>query len=130
MSTSFDVNHRKAKDILSQNADNESISRFAYHLLEMEKEKKIEILEIKKDMEKKLEVLEIKKDMEMELQKQKMMQKQLQSDAFHLKELSAVVQRLVICLYVLCFFSFFRHLHQFFASSVFCLRVDKCSRTF
>ena len=88
-------------------------------VLKMDHEKKLEVL--KMDHEKKLEVLQIKMEME---------RKQRQSTAFHSKQLSAVVQRLVICLYVF-FRVFFRHLpHDYYASSVFCFHTDKSSRAF
>ena len=97
--------HRKAADILPENADGETTSRVAFHLLqsenekkqmqsELENEKKLEVLKIKMEMEKKLELQEMEK--KLELQKIESDNKQRQSTAFHSKQLSAVVQRLVV----------------------------------
>ena len=136
MSTAFAEFRRKAEDILPEHTDNETTSRVAFHLmereLELENEKKLEVLEIKmeKDNEKKLEVLEIKMEMEKKLELQEM--KQRQSTAFHSKQLSAVVQRLVVCMSVCILNLFvlllFRHLpHHFFASSFLCCVVIQTS---
>ena len=94
MSTAFEEFRRKAEDILPKHTDNETKSRVAFHLMESECEKKQMELENQKN----LEVLEIKMEMEKKLELQNM--KQRQSIAFHLKQLSAVVQRLVVCLQV------------------------------
>ena len=85
MSTAFDEFRMKAEDILPEHTDNETTSRVAFHLMqsELENEKKLEVLKIKMEMEKKLELQEMK---------------QRQSTAFNSKQLSAVVQRLVVCL--------------------------------
>ena len=118
MSTAFDEFRRKAEDILPEHTDNETTSRVAFHLMqtESENEKKQEVLEIKMEMEKKLELQEMEKKLELkemekklelqemekklELQKMESDNKQRQSTAFHSKQLSAVVQRLVVCLSV------------------------------
>ena len=76
------------KTVLELKKDNEKT------VLELKKdnEKKLEVLELKKDNEK--TVLELKKDNELELQKMKLRQ----SNAYHSKQLSAVVQRcLSVC---------------------------------
>ena len=93
MSTALFVEfHRKAADILPENADDEATSRVAFHLMQSENEKKL----MQSENEKKLDVLKIKMEMEKKLELQEM--KQRQSTAFHSKQLSAVVQRLVVCL--------------------------------
>ena len=153
MSTAFDEFRRKAQGMLPEHADSETTSSVAFHLMkselenekkqmqselenekkqmqsELENEKKLEVLKMEMEMEKKLELQEM--GMKLELQKMK----QRQSNAFHSKQLSAVVQRLVVCMYVrivnLFVHLFFRHLpHHFFAPSVFCFHTDKSSRTF
>ena len=102
MST-YDECCKKAEEILPKHADNETISRVAFHLkqLEIEKENEMKILKMEMEMERKLELQQMKQN---------------QSNAFHAKQLSAVVQRLVV-LYVCTlhesvFFLFFRHLPQ------------------
>ena len=114
MSTAFDEFRRKAEDILPEHTDNETTSRVAFHLMQTESENEKKQMQLenekmqmqseseneKKQMqlenEKKLEVLKIKMEMEKKLELQEM--KQRQSIAFHSKQLSAVVQRLVVCL--------------------------------
>ena len=165
MSTALFVEfHRKAADILPENADEETTLRVAFQLMqsekenekklmqsenekklmqsELENEKKLmqselenekKLMQSELENEKKLEVLKIKMEMEKKLELQEM--KQHQSTAFHSKQLSAVVQRLVICMSVrivnLFILLFFRHLpHHFFASSMFSFHTDKFSRAF
>ena len=148
MSTAFDEFRRKAQGMLPEHADSETTSSVAFHLMkselenekkqmqsELENEKKLEVLKIKMEMEKKLELQEIQMGMKLELQKMESDNKERQSTAFHSKQLSAVVQRLVVCMSVrivnLFVHLFFRHLpHHFFASSVFCCHTDKLWRAF
>ena len=144
MSTAFDEFRMKAEDILPEHTDNETTSRVAFHLMQTESEnekKQMQSENEKKQMqlenEKKLEVLKIKMEMEkkLELQKMESDNKQRQSTAFHSKQLSAVVQRLVVRLSVrivnLFILLFFRHLpHHFFASSMFSFHTDKFLRAF
>ena len=94
MSTAFDEFRRKAEDILPEHTDNETTSRVAFHLMQTESENEKKQMQL--ENEKKLEVLKIKMEMEKKLELQEM--KQRQSIAFHSKQLSAVVQRLVVCL--------------------------------
>ena len=164
MSTSLDEYRRKAQSILPENADSETTTAIAFHLMqsELEKEKKLEFQEMELKNEKKLEVQEmelknekkmevlkmelknekklevLKMELEMKVQKLESDNKQSQSTAFHSKQLSAVVQRLVVCisvrivnLFVLILFS--RHLpHPFFRFIFFvlCCHTDKLSRAF
>ena len=151
MSTSLDEYRRKAQSILPENADSETTTAIAFYLMqsELEKEKKLEVLEMELKNEKKLEVQEmelknekklevLKMELEMKVQKLESDNKQRQSTAFHSKQLSAVVQRLVVCisvrivnLFVLILFS--RHLpHPFFRFIFFvlCCHTDKLSRAF
>jgi hypothetical protein len=144
MSTAFDEFRRKAQGMLPEHADSETTSSVAFHLMKSELENEKKQMQSELENEKKLEVLKIKMEMEMEkklelqemgmkLELQKM--KQRQSNAFHSKQLSAVVQRLVVCMYVrivnLFVHLFFRNLpHHFFPLSVFCFHTDKSSRTF
>ena len=127
MSTAFDEFRRQAEDILPKRTDDKTTSKVAFHLMqlkmemekklelqEMEKklelqemEKKLELQEMEMEMEKKLELQEMEKKLELqemknklELQKMESDNKQRQSTAFHSKQLSAVVQRLVVCLSV------------------------------
>ena len=130
MSTAFDEFRRKAQGMLGKNADSETTSSVAFHLMELENEKKLEVLKIKMEMEKKLELQEM--GMKLELQKMESDNKQRQSTAFHSKQLSAVVQRLVVCMSIrtvnLCVLLFFRHLpHHFFASTFLCCVVIQTS---
>ena len=118
--------------------------------LEKENEKKIMIMEmekseLEKENEKKILIIEMerkqeKMEMEMETKLERQQMKQNQSNAFHAKQISAVVQRLVV-LYVCTHhesvrFSVFSPLtpadHRFFSSSVcvFCILTDKSSRAF
>jgi hypothetical protein len=132
MSTAFDEFRRKAQGILPEHADSETTSSIAFHLMqsELEDEKKLEVLKIKMEMEKKLELQEM--GMKLQLQKMESANELRQSTAFHSKQLSAVVQRLVVCMSIhivnLCVLLFFRHLpHHFFASSFLCCVVIQTS---
>ena len=96
MSTAFDEFRMKAEDILPEHTDNETTSRVAFHLMQSELENEKKQMQSELENEKKLEVLKIKMEMEKKLELQEM--KQRQSTAFNSKQLSAVVQRLVVCL--------------------------------
>ena len=86
MSKAFDEFRRKAEDILpKEHADNETISRIAFHLLE--KDNELELQKVEMQCEKKLEKVQMESDAKLR-----------HSTAFHSKQLSAVVQRLVVCL--------------------------------
>jgi hypothetical protein len=121
MSTEFDEYCREAQGILPEHADSKTISSIAFHLMKMSLEN---------------DMLMQKSANENEMLMQKSANELRQSTAFHSKQLSAVVQRLVVrlCLYASGFFSFFfvfRHLpYHFFALSVFCFHTDKSSRAF
>ena len=105
---------KKAKDILPDGTDGETASNIAFHLMELETEKEKEILKaenekekviLKAENEKEKVILKVEneilkavnaKELEMKLEVQKLEQKLRQSTAFHSKQLSAVVQRLVV----------------------------------
>jgi hypothetical protein len=127
----FDEFRKKAADILTENADGENTSRVAFYLfqfqLENEKkllllgnEKKLEVLEM--EMEKKLEVLKMEMENKLDLQKIESDHTQRQLAAYNSKLLSAVVQRLVVCMSTcivnLCVHLFFspRLISSFFSS--------------
>jgi hypothetical protein len=103
MSTELlDEFRRKASGMLPNNADNETTLMVAFHLLKLDEEKKAEVLKTENDMQKKLLVLDEQKKAEV-LKTENDMQKKLdecdrkgrQASAFHSKQLSVVVQRLV-----------------------------------
>ena len=188
MSKAYDEFSKKAVEILPKHANNETISRVAFHLmqseleyelkilkeehekkmLKMENEKKITMekseqselehgrktsrvashlmqLELEHESKMKILIMEMerkqeKKEMEMDMEWKLKLQKEKQDQlmAFHSKQLSAVVQRLVV-LYVCTHHksvrsSVFSPLtptgHRFFAPSVFCIHTDKSTRAF
>jgi uncharacterized radical SAM superfamily Fe-S cluster-containing enzyme len=109
MSTVLDEYRRKAQGILPGDADSETILSIAFYLMEKENEKKVLKIEMEKENEKKVLKIEKENEMkvlkiEMEKENEKKMQMQKSADelrqaiAFHSKQLSAVVQRLVVCL--------------------------------
>jgi diaminopimelate epimerase len=120
MSTVLDEYRRKAQGILPGDADSETILSIAFYLMEKENEKKVlkmeienekKVLKIEMEKENEKKVLKIEKEnemkvlkIEMEKENEKKMQMQKSADelrqaiAFHSKQLSAVVQRLVVCL--------------------------------
>jgi uncharacterized radical SAM superfamily Fe-S cluster-containing enzyme len=107
MSTVLDEYRRKAQGILPGDADSETILSIAFYLMEKENEKKVLKIEMEKENEKKvlkiekeneMKVLKIEKENEKKMQMQKSADELRQAIAFHSKQLSAVVQRLVVCL--------------------------------
>ena len=140
MSTAYNEFCNKAQDILPQHTDNETISSVAFHLMQLEKDKENEKKILIMEKENEMNILKIMMETERKDVTREMERKQQQLIAFHAKQISAVVQRLVV-LYVCMHhesvrFSVFSPLtpadHRFFSSSVcvFCILTDKSSRAF
>jgi hypothetical protein len=143
-STLYDEFNEKAKDFLSgDDIPNETISKIAFLLYQKENELKMQSENEKKQMqmqsenEKKQMQFEYQKDlmaMKMEQQKKESDEKQGQMRAFYLKQLSDVVQRLVVCLSVriVNFLVFFSATYSIISllHFVFCFHTDKFLRGF